>query len=89
MLRTLGWNKSNIVLVTLIKCTIFFILPGFVAAMIFLWLFTFIVKFGVEDMLKRSIILDFGFLPMLVGILVAYALPLISMIKPVINGLAV
>jgi hypothetical protein len=37
----------------------------------------------------RDIILDFNYLPLLVGLFVAYALPIISMIKPVINGISV
>ena len=89
MLRTLGWNQANIVLVTLIKCTLFFIVPGLVFSTLSLWLITYIIKIVVEHILKRSIILDFTFLPIFVGICVAYALPIISMIKPVINGLAV
>lgn len=73
----------------MIKCTLFFIIPGFLTSTFCLWLFTYGVKIGVEDFLKRPIILDFGLLPVFVGICVAYALPIVSMIKPVINGLAV
>lgn len=54
-----------------------------------LWLITYIIKIAVEHILKRSIILDFTFLPVFVGICVAYALPILSMVKPVLNGLAV
>jgi hypothetical protein len=62
----------------------FFILPGFLFATLSLWFLTYIIKLFVAN-----IILDFTLLPVFVGICVAYALPIISMIKPVINGLAV
>ena len=89
MLRTLGWDKSNIVLVTLIKTTIYFIIPGFCIAIILLWGSTFLIKGAIQDALKRQIILDFNLWPVLIGLLTAYALPVLSMIQPVINGLAV
>ena len=89
MLRCLGWNQGNIVLVTLIKCTLFFILPGYITAMLFLYIATYVIKNQIEIILIRDIILDFNYLPLIVGFIVAYALPIISMIKPVINGLAV
>ena len=89
MLRTLGWEKSYIVLVFFIKITLFFIIPGFMLAECLLYGFTFAIKNGIEKVLKREIILDFNYLPIVFGILVAYALPVISMISPVINGLAV
>jgi ABC-type antimicrobial peptide transport system permease subunit len=88
MLRTLGWDKSNIVLVTLIKSTLYFIIPGFLIAITLLYGATFVIKDVIQNLLKRQIILDFNFMPVLIGLLVAYALPIISMIKPVINSLA-
>jgi len=51
MLRCLGWNQANIVLVTLIKCTLFFIVPGFLAATLSLWIFVYVIKIGAEDIL--------------------------------------
>lgn len=44
MLRTLGWDKSNIVLITLIKSTLFFIIPGFLIAITLLYGATFVIK---------------------------------------------
>jgi ABC-type antimicrobial peptide transport system permease subunit len=80
MLRTLGWNQRNIVLITLIKSTLFFIIPGFIVAILVLFGFTTLTKSIIETLLKRQIILDFTFLPVIVGLFVAYALPIISMI---------
>jgi ABC-type lipoprotein release transport system permease subunit len=53
MLRTLGWDKSNIVLVTLIKTTIYFIIPGFIIAILLLYGLSFLIKNAIEDALRR------------------------------------
>ena len=53
MLRTLGWDKSNIVLVTLIKTTIYFIIPGFIIAISLLYGLSFLIKNAIEDALRR------------------------------------
>lgn len=31
MLRTLGWNQTHIVFITVLKATLFFVLPGLVS----------------------------------------------------------
>ena len=89
MLRCLGWTKSNIVLVTIIKTTLFFIIPGYVLAIGLSYIFVGFTKDFIESSSGRDIILDYGWKPYVMGIFVAYFLPLISMISPVINGLAV
>ena len=89
MLRCLGWTKSSIVLVTIIKTTLFFIIPGYVSAIGLSYLFVGMTRDLIEQSSRRDIILDYGWTPYVMGIFVAYCLPLISMISPVINGLSV
>ena len=76
-------------MVLLIKCSLFFIVPGFLFAEISLWIIINAVKRAIEHVLMRFIILDFTFFPVFVGLCIAYGLPILSMIQPVINGLAV
>mmetsp|Transcript_11015 Transcript_11015/g.16718 ORF Transcript_11015/g.16718 Transcript_11015/m.16718 type:complete len:85 (+) Transcript_11015:2453-2707(+) len=83
MLRCLGWQKSHIVFITFFKSTLFFIIPGAIAGLLFTRVGVEVVKAQVRIHTGVDMMLDFGWGALFVGIAVAIVLPFVAMIEPI------
>lgn len=89
MLRCLGWKQNHIVLITIQKVALFLVIPGLVVGVFFAFSFTYAVKLFLEQQTKRELVFEFKLQAYLIAVFVAWVLPLLSMIVPVFNSLAI
>lgn len=86
MLRILGWNKKYIVIVTIIKSTLFNIIPGAIIGLkISSWI-TSELKVVILEKAKIDLDLEFNYEAVIVGLLCAFLLPILSMIQPLMKA---
>lgn len=80
MLRILGWNKKYIVIVTILKSTLFTIIPGATVGLLIAQRITLLLKDVIYENALIKLDLSFDTNAILVGIACALLLPLVSMI---------
>jgi ABC-type lipoprotein release transport system permease subunit len=89
MLRTLGWNKSHIVFQTGIKIVIMFVIPGFIVGMGMSIGTTYAMGDILKYMTKTTVVFKFGLSSVWVGLAVAILLPIVSLIRPMMQSLTI
>lgn len=87
MLRTLGWNQSHVVFITIIKGIMFFVIPGVIIGLISLFYINEEIKTQIKKQLKIEIHMEIGFMIYVSGLLFAVLLALVSMAQPIFNNL--
>ena len=89
MIRTLGWNKNHIVLITVMKSVIFQILPSIAVGLILTFIGAKVGEAAIFAQLGYDLLLDFSGKTALVALLMATLLPLAAIIQPVYQSLSV
>ena len=87
MLRTLGWNQSHVVFITIIKGVMFFVIPGVIVGLVSLFYINEEIKDQIKHKLRIEIHLDISFYVYLMGLVFAVLLALTSMAQPIYNNL--
>ena len=89
MLRCLGWTQQYIVSISILKISLFFIIPGGLSGLLIAYFLTVQTRNIVRSVSERELILNMTPESVLVGLFVAIVLPLIAMISPTINSLSI
>lgn len=82
MLRTLGWKKSHISLLAVIKITVYYSFPGAISALLLIYYTCANITTVLSEINNRPILFEFDILAVIVGLGIAFLLPLLSLIGP-------
>ena len=71
--------------ITVIKTLLFFVIPGALVGILLTSVGIHVVKFAIAEITGISMVIEYGIVTALVGVLVALVLPFSSMVKPIIQ----
>lgn len=82
MLRTLGWKRENISIIAVQKIFVLYSIPGAAFALLLAYYACSSLKVILSNINDRPVIFKFEPLAIVLGLVVAFILPIVSLIHP-------